>query len=243
MFFDSVKKWIDAGMPFNSFVLGDCNEAMAAMPDRFVELSIVDPPYGIGADKKHEKKKLQTHKSKTLSNGYAHNNWDNVIPDEKYFKELKRVSKNQIIFGANYFGLMGGYLYWDKCVTMPTYSDGELAYCSLINSVKSFKYAWHGMIQENMKNKEIRIHPTQKPIALYRWLLQKYAKPGDKIIDTHVGSASSLIAFEMEGFYDYVGFELDKDYYRDSKNRLEQWRKNRHPELFEVSEYRQAVNY
>lgn len=103
---------------------------------------------------------------------------------------------------------------------MPTYSNGELAYCSLINSLKSVKIAWHGMIQENMKNKEMRIHPTQKPVALYEWQLTKYAKPGDKILDTHVGSASSLIACHNLGF-DYVGFELDKDYYSMATKRLE----------------------
>ena len=132
------------------------------------------------------------------------------------------LKKNPILWGVNYYPydfLVGGRIYWDKRVTMPTYSNGELAYCSLINSIKSVAITWHGMLQEDMKNKEIRIHPTQKPVALYHWLLNNYAKKGDKILDTHVGSASSLIACHDMGF-DYVGFELDKDYYSMANKRL-----------------------
>jgi len=106
---------------------------------------------------------------------------------------------------------------------MPTYSTGELAYCSLINKIDEYEYTWHGMIQENMKDKEFRIHPTQKPIALYKWLLSKYAKEGDKILDTHTGSASSLIACEDLGF-EYTAFELDPDYYEAAQKRLKQFR-------------------
>lgn len=204
----------------------DCMEGMKQFPDKYFELAIVDPPYGIGASEKNSTGKKQSKKSATKSNDYGNQNWDNEVPKKDYFDELFRVSKNQIIWGVNYYPydfLSGGRIYWDKCVTMPTYSNGELAYCSLINSVKSVKIAWHGMIQENMKDKEIRIHPTQKPVALYMWLLNKYAKPGDKILDTHVGSASSLIACHKLGFK-YVGFEIDPDYYSMANERLESYK-------------------
>ena len=149
--------------------------------------------------------------------------WDNCIPDKIYFDELKRVSKNQIIWGGNYFveylKPSMGWIYWDKFIG-GDFSDGELAYSSFQRALRKFAYSYHG----DTKGGHLRIHPTQKPVALYRWLLQHYAKPGDTIIDTHVGSASSLIACEWEGFFDYVGFELDKDYYHDAKDRLETWR-------------------
>lgn len=200
----------------------DCMVGMKRYEDKHFDLCICDPPYGIGADKKNSNNIMQSSKSATISKDYGRKNWDSNIPDKEYFNELFRVSKNQIIWGVNYYNncdLSGGRIYWDKCVTMPTYSNGELAYCSLINSIKSITIAWHGMIQQDMKNKEHRIHPTQKPVKLYKWLLHNYAKQGDLILDTHVGSASSLIACHDMGF-DAVGFELDKDYYEASKKRL-----------------------
>ena len=200
----------------------DCMEALKEMKDNQFQLAIVDPPYGINADKKNSVKKLQSKKSSALSKDYGSQIWDNHIPTLEYFKELKRVSKNQIIWGVNYYPynlLNGGRIYWDKCVTMPTYSDGELAYCSFINSIKSYKFAWHGMIQGDMKNKETRIHPTQKPVKLYEWLLMNYAKKGDKILDTHLGSGSIAIACHNLGF-DLEGFELDKEYFEAAKKRL-----------------------
>ncbi len=109
---------------------------------------------------------------------------------------------------------------WDKKNDASTFSDGEIAYCSLINTVKFFRFMWNGMLQENMGNKEIKIHPTQKPVALYKWLLQNYAKPGDKIFDSHLGSASSAIAAYDLGF-DFTGCELDLDYFEASVKRFE----------------------
>jgi len=210
-------------MNLKGFYNKDCMEAMKGIPDNYFELAIVDPPYGIGADNKNNGKNSDAHErtSKAKLNTYKKTNWDNNTPDDNYFDELKRVSKNQIIWGVNYYNynLKGGRIYWNKNVTMPTYSDGELAYCSLTNSLKSFDYTWHGMIQEKMKNKEVRIHPTQKPVDLYKWLLTNYAEKGDKILDTHVGSASSLIACYDLGF-EYLGFELDEDYYNEALDRL-----------------------
>ena len=194
---------------------------MARYPDNYFELSIVDPPYGINADIKNSIKDLKTKKSAKLSKDYGNQNWDNSIPNDKYFQELKRVSKKQIIWGANFFNLQGGMLYWHKNVTMPTYSTGELAYLSWLNKIDFVEITWHGMLQHDMKNKEIRIHPTQKPVKLYEWLLMNYAKEGDKILDTHRGSASLDIACHNLGF-DLVTCELDTDYFNDGNKRLKQ---------------------
>lgn len=147
------------------------------------------------------------------------------VPDERYFDELRRVSKQQIIWGVNYFNysFSPGRVVWDKCNGASSFSDCEIAYCSLHDSVRLYRYMWNGMCQgksitegyimqgDKSKN-EKRIHPTQKPVALYAWLYQQYAKPGDKILDTHLGSGSSRIAAWKLGL-DFVGFEIDKYYF------------------------------
>ena len=197
----------------------DNMELMSRYPDKYFDLAIVDPPYGIDADIKNNTDKKQTKKSATNSKKYGSQLWDSDIPSEKYFEELKRVSKRQIIWGANYFGLVGGMIYWHKNVTMPTYSTGELAWLSWLNKLDFVDITWHGMIQHNMCNKETRIHPTQKPVALYKWLLDKYAKQGDKILDTHLGSGSIAIACHDYGF-DLTACELDKEYFDKAMKRI-----------------------
>ena len=199
----------------------DCVAGMREYPDKYFDLAIVDPPYGINADVKNNGKNSDRHEKTSLAKikTYKKTNWDNAIPNEDYFEELKRVSKRQIIWGANFFGLVGGMLYWHKGVTMPTYSTGEIAWLSWLQKIDFVNITWHGMLQHNMKDKEQRIHPTQKPVALYDWLLLNYAKEGDKILDTHLGSGSSRIAAYRNGF-DFVGFELDKDYYEAQEKRF-----------------------
>lgn len=196
-------------------------QLMSRYDDNHFELAIVDPPYGIDADKKNNVNKLQSKKSKTLSKKYGEQKWDSKIPNDNFFIEVKRVSKKQIIWGANFFNLQGGMLYWHKHVTMPTYSQGELAWLSWLNKIDFVDIPWHGMIQHDMKNKEIRIHPTQKPVKLYEWLLMNYAKKGDKILDTHLGSGSIAIACHNLGF-DLTACEIDKDYFDAAMKRLEQ---------------------
>jgi site-specific DNA-methyltransferase (adenine-specific) len=196
----------------------DCMDLMKEFPDKYFELAIVDPPYGINMDGG----KIGGDNLGTAQN-YIQKNWDASAPQQQYFEELRRVSKNQIIWGANHFISKvpfdsSCWIVWDKDNT-GNFADCELAWTSFKTAVRIFRYRWNGMLQENMKNKEVRIHPTQKPIALYEWLLTKYAVKGDKILDTHVGSASSLIACHNLGF-DYVGFELDKDYYSMANERL-----------------------
>ena len=205
--------------------LMDCIEGMKQYPDKHFDLACTDPPYGINADVKNSTDKKQSKKSASKSKKYGEQKWDADVPTKEYFIELFRVSKEQIIWGVNYYPfdfLSGGRIYWDKCVTMPTYSDGELAYCSLLNSIKSVQIAWHGMIQHDMKNKEQRIHPTQKPVKLYEWIFANYAKEGDLILDTHLGSQSSRIAANKAGL-DFVGFEVDKEYYDQGNKRFKEF--------------------
>ena len=191
----------------------DCMSVMARYPDNYFELAIVDPPYGIGESGKsnHSRGKLA---SATKYKSFAGE--DLLPPDSKYFKELQRVSVNQIIWGANHFMQNIGlgspcWVVWDK-LNSGDFADCELAYTSFRSAVRKFSFRWNGMLQGDMKNKEIRIHPTQKPVKLYEWLLKNYAKEGDRVLDTHSGSASSAIAAHYGGF-DFVGCELDKDYY------------------------------
>ena len=209
-------------MKLKGFYNMDCMEAMKEIPDNYFELAIVDPPYGIG----ESKKKRENTKSNKWNNPKKkiHNikEWDLQTPKQEYFDELFRVSKEQIIWGGNYFidkikTPSMGWVFWDKLNGNSDFSDGELAYTSFDRGLRKFEWLWNGFQKQRP---EQRIHPTQKPVALYKWLLKNYAKEGDKILDTHVGSASSLIACYDMGF-EYLGFELDEDYYNEACKRLE----------------------
>ncbi len=206
----------------------DCMYGMKRYPDNFFDLAIVDPPYGIGVGTMGYTQGVErVGKALADRKDYRHSEWD-IRPPKEYFDELRRVSKKQIIWGGNYFTdclpPSKSFIVWDKR-TMDSmtndFADCEYAWCSKGCGVaRIFRYLWNGMLQGNMKDKELRFHPTQKPVALYKWILTNYAKEGDKILDTHVGSASSLIACEQLGF-DYVGFEIDEEYYQKSKERLD----------------------
>lgn len=212
------------------FILGDCmNEenGLPSYPDKYFDLAIVDPPYGIGEDgSKTQGRRVGSDKwKKPLPSTYkAYHGNDKEPPDQTYFKELIRVSKNQIVWGANHFidkiGVASPcWIVWDKKYETDgsDFADCELAWTSFKSAVRKAKMAWIGFAHINHGEK--RLHPNQKPISLYRWLLENYAKPGQLILDTHVGSASSLIACESMGF-DYVGFEIDPDYYAAANNRM-----------------------
>jgi site-specific DNA-methyltransferase (adenine-specific) len=207
----------------NKIHLCDCMDLMAQLPDKCIDLAIVDPPYGIGACNMNLGEGGGVYRQpKTYKKG----NWDNKAPDVNYFNKLKKVSKNQIIWGANHFISKipfdsSCWIFWDKNNGGSDFADGELAWTSFDKPVRKFKFTWSGFIQENMgRNKEKRIHPTQKPVALYRWLLQNYAKECDIILDTHCGSGSSVIACIEEGFQ-YIACELDPDYHRASLERIQ----------------------
>jgi len=196
----------------------DCMEGMKDIPDNYFELAIADPPYGIGVNKM------------TLGNGKrklyrGSNNWDNNAPQPRFFDLLKQKSKNQIIFGANHFidnlPFMCNspcWIFWDKGTGLNDFADGELAWTSFNSIVKKYKKSWVGANAKE-KNELDRIHPTQKPIALYKWLLKNYANKGDKILDTHAGSCSSVIACIDAGF-DWMAFEIDEDYYKAAITRI-----------------------
>jgi site-specific DNA-methyltransferase (adenine-specific) len=194
---------------------------MSRYPDKYFELAIIDPPYGIGEDgsKNYTRGKLAKSKNYKSFSGN-----DSEAPNQEYFKEIIRVSKNQIIWGANHFISRipfdsSCWIVWDKDNGQTDFADCELAWTSFKTSVRKFKWKWQGMLQEDMKNKEHRIHPTQKPVSLYKWLLTNYAKQGDKILDTHLGSGSIAIACHDLGF-ELTGCELDTDYFNASIKRL-----------------------
>lgn len=203
-----------------NLINGDCLEGMKSYPDKYFDLAIIDPPYGIDVIKNDTVGGNNLGKAKK----YGAKKWDEQPPNEEYFKELKRVSKNQIIWGANHFISKipfdsSCWVVWDK-ENSGNFADCELAWTSFHTAVRKFSFRWNGMLQGNMKDKEIRIHPTQKPVALYKWILTNYAKNGYKILDTHTGSGSIMIACYDLGF-DLVCFEIDKEYYDLSLNRLQ----------------------
>ncbi len=209
----------------------DCLEAMKEFPDKFFNLAIVDPPYGIGIDKA-----INANKGKQGYKMYRETDWDNAIPPEQYFIELKRVSKNQIIWGGNYFtdflGPKMGWIVWNKMQREFTLADGELAWTSYNNALRIFDMSRGEALAKNNKEGG-RIHPTQKPVKLYEWLLKNYAKEGDRILDTHLGSGSSRIACHDMGF-DFWGYELDKDYFDAMEKRFQNHIKQ--PSLFAPEE-------
>lgn len=200
------------------FILGDCMDAetgLPSYPDNFFDLAIVDPPYGIGAANMNMGLGKSSKCSKVKNRKWIAKEWDSAAPKNDYFDEVFRTSKNQIIWGGNYFHLppTKGFIIWDKEIPDGlSFSDFEFAWTSFERAARRAKYSAY-------LDKIHKIHPTQKPVALYRWLLENYAKPGQLILDTHVGSASSLIACEGMGF-DYVGFEIDPDYYTAAQNRM-----------------------
>ena len=199
--------------------LMDCMEGMRKYPDNHFDLAIVDPPYGLSKNNLIPGSKISS--TGVKRSAYKHNiNWSPHIPTDEYFKDLKRVSKNQIIWGANFYNnLTGGRIVWIK--NNPVMSNADIAYHSFGVGIYTFEYTWSGMIQGDMKNKEIRIHPTQKPVKLYEWLMVRYAKEGDKILDTHLGSGSSRIAAHNLGF-DFTGFEIDKEYFDAAEKRFKE---------------------
>ena len=210
----------------------DCMQMMSRYPDNHFDLAICDPPYGIDVDNRADHGKKRSTKSASRSKDYGHKGWDVNVPTKEYFDELFRVSKNQIIWGVNYYPydfLTGGRIFWDKCTAEGfTSGDGELAFCSLTTTVRKFKFVWNGMIQNDMKNKEVRIHPTQKPVGLYKWCLERFTneikhpnQPKDKILDTHLGSGSIAIACWDYGF-DLTACELDEEYFKKTMKRIDE---------------------
>jgi len=215
-------------MPVINMLNEDCMLGMARTPDKFYDLSICDPPYGIArfSVNEHRDPKSKFRRSITKMVASA-KKWNGNLPTAEYFKELFRVSNNQIIWGANNFTLPASeyFLIWDKEQTVDNFSSAEYAWVSmgLKQPAKVFRYSIH------RANRLERVHPTQKPIQLYKWLLQNYAKTGDRILDTHGGSGSICIACHDLG-YDLDWYELDADYYASAVKRFEKHKSQ--PDMF-----------
>ena len=194
-----------------TLVLADCMDVMRDMPDKAFDLAIVDPPYGIGAST------MQMGPDYNSRQWERRSDWDTVAPDQRYFDELRRVSINQIIWGGNYFKLpiSSAWIFWDKGVgDGMSFADGELAWSSHKMPLRKVRIDHTGF-----RISEKKIHPTQKPVALYKWLLSRYAKPGDTILDTHGGSGSSVIACLDMG-YEIMWIEKDPDYFQAALKRI-----------------------
>lgn len=203
------------------YIKGDCIEVMSRYPDNYFDIAIVDPPYGINADQRRGDTGRNGH---IKQKDYHVGNWDAGIPESKYFEELRRVSKEQIIWGGNYFldylGATSCFLVWDKDNGDNLYADCELAWCSFSTAVRKVKFKWHGFLQGDMSNKENRIHPTQKPMKLYRWIYDTYCQKDWRVLDTHLGSGSNAIAAHYFGIKEFVGVEIDSVYYEQSVARF-----------------------
>lgn len=209
----------------------DCMEYMRTLPDKAFDLCVADPPYFSGPERRgyygSKISKIGVHRDYPISPCWK-------VPGEELFKEVDRVSKHWIVFGCNYFSFHfpAGRIVWDKVNQSSDFSDCEIAATNFHDSVRLFRFMWNGMLQGksvaeghimqgNKALNEVRIHPTQKPVALYEWIYSRYAKPGDKILDTHLGSGSSRIAAWDAGL-DFVGCEIDKDYFAAQEKRFEE---------------------
>lgn len=199
---------------------------MKEFPDKYFDLAVVDPPYGIG---EHGQRMNRTERWKNPAPiKYKKVQWDNESPDEKYFYEVKRISNNQIMWGANHyldnlpFEISSPcWIIWDK-KTSGDFADCELAWTSFSTAVRKFDWLWSGFRKEQP---EPRIHPTQKPVALYSWIYKNYLPSGGKVIDTHLGSGSNRIAADKAGNIDFTGYELDKDYFEAQEKRWSNYKK------------------
>ena len=207
--------------PFSIVFNEDCVQGLKRFTDNYFDLAIVDPPYGLG---------MGATLNVNSKVKFIDKDWDNEIPTNEYFDELQRVSKNQIVWGGNYFPYLWKtgckqFIFWNKLNHHDNRSDGEMAWTSFNGLAKYIEYMWDGNrygTKGNIKGvgqPTIRIHPTEKPIYIYEWILKEFAKEGNLILDTHLGSGSSRIAAYKGGF-NFIGFEIDKDYYEAQEKRF-----------------------
>lgn len=212
----------------------DCMKMLKEYPDKHFDLAIADPPYFSGPERRgfygKEVNKLNIRRKQYR----VTKSWR--VPTRRYFTELIRVSKNQIVWGSNYFKYQfgPGRIVWDKCNGESSFSDAEIAYCSMHDSVRLFPFMWNGMcqgksvlegriMQGNKSKNEVRIHTTQKPVPLYKWQLDTYGKPGQLVVDTHMGGQSLRIAAHEMGF-NFIGMEIDEDIFNDGNKRFDSYR-------------------
>lgn len=206
-------------LPINQIIQGDCLEVMRGWPDKCIDLVLTDPPYGIG----ESNEKNQTRSVLAVPKDFGHYDWDDNPATAEQIAELRRVSKHQVIFGGNFFALPPSscWLVWDKDNGENDFADCELAWTSFGTAVRRLRWRWQGMLQEDMSNKEYRVHPTQKPLALMRWVISKYSDEGALILDPFAGSGTTLVAAKQLG-RKYIGIEISEKYVAICKERLKQ---------------------
>jgi site-specific DNA-methyltransferase (adenine-specific) len=208
-------------LPINQIICGDCLEVMKTFPDKSIDLVLTDPPYGTDFDYYSKGRGAGLAKS----TDYGNQDWNKEKLNCEYFSQIFRISKNQIIFGGNYYGSVLGdtscYIVWDKDNNENNFADCELAWTSFKSAVRKFKWRWNGMLQEDMKHKEPRYHPTQKPVELMKWILDKYSQPTDLILDPFLGSGTTIIAAKQL-HRRYIGIEISQKYCDVAKSRLGQ---------------------
>lgn len=205
----------------DTIIQGDCLEEMKKIPDKYFDLCLTDPPYGIGITDRSTVGGTNSKTKLAKMTDYGKSDWDKFAPSSETFDEIFRISKNQIVFGGNYFDLgpTSCYIIWDKDNEKSPFADCELAWTSFPTAVRKFKYRWNGMLQEDMKHKEIRYHPTQKPVKLFMQIIEKYSEPGDLIIDPFLGSGTTLIAAKKTG-RKAIGIELSPEYCEIARKRV-----------------------
>jgi len=208
-------------MEVDRIIEGDCLIEMKQFPDKYFDLVLTDPPYGIGITDRSTVGGTNSKTKLAKMHEYGKGSWDNAVPSPEVFTEIFRVSKNQIIFGGNYFDLgpTPCYIIWDKDNEASPFADCELAWTSFKSAVRKFKYRWNGMLQEDMKHKEKRYHPTQKPVKLFMQIIEKYSQPGDKILDPFLGSGTTMIAAQKTG-RSCTGIEREAAYCEIARKRL-----------------------
>ena len=201
----------------------DCLDLMREIPDKSVDLVLTDPPYGIG----EAAGKNKTRGGIVPARDYGFCEWDNMRLDGGFLSEMRRVSKNQIVFGGNYYADLldpsSCWIVWDKDNGENDFADCELAWTSFKTAVRKFKWRWHGMLQEDMRHKEERFHPTQKPVPLFVWILEKYSKPGDLVLDPFLGSGTTAIACLRTGRH-FIGIEKHEPYFIMAQERIDKER-------------------
>ncbi len=195
----------------------DCNNFMDSLDDNSFDLVLTDPPYGIGEAKGKNKSRGARAKAKD----YGTLDWDNAPPPNSTIQDILRVSKNSIMFGGNFFNLPPSpcWIVWDKNNGNNDFADCELAWTNFKTAVRKVKFTWNGMLQENMKLKEVRVHPTQKPVGVMKWILERYSKKTDIVFDPFLGSGTTALACEILGIR-WVGIEREQQYCEMAKNRL-----------------------
>jgi site-specific DNA-methyltransferase (adenine-specific) len=210
----------------NRIINADCLDILRQLPDKCIDLVLTDPPYGIGVNKKSVilDGTIQGKGFGARRSNFAKKDWDDAIPQKEIFDEIFRVSKNQILWGGNYFAEYlhnsSCWIVWNKDNGTNDFADCELAYTSFKSAVRMFEYRWNGCLQGNMKEKEIRIHPTQKPLPLFQWCLQNYSKEGDLVLDCFSGSGTTAVACHNLKRR-FICIEKDPEYWAASTKRLE----------------------